>query len=230
MATAFSSEKILDLLRQPRWTGLSKGKVNSMQDRLQRARGERTGDRTRLLQELYNRPTTSGPGVTHLHPEAEARHVRRESSDDLTPAELLWLQRLPLDPAAVTHDDAVQLASMNAGLAASKSPSSKRLVESVWLPVKTLHDQRVADDELASLRQGLAPVPASAHAALTEAIATEHPDWPSGATSSAATELLDKAVARRAADHESAVAKAQATVDRLKQEAIDRAALTRHTA
>jgi len=62
----------------------------------------------------------------------------------LSAADLAWLQRLPSDPVSITFEDARVLAGMSAALPLGSA--DRRLVDSIWLPVKQLHDTAQAAD------------------------------------------------------------------------------------
>lgn len=228
MPTSVPSNVILDLLGKSHWTGMSSGKAKAMRSRLDKARGERVGARRQLLEDLGSR-TDLAPGPQYIHPEKSSSRLRREA-DDLTPSELVWLQRLPIDPTKITHDEAARLAAMYSSLSGMKAESSKQLVASIWLPVKAIHDQLAADDALARAKQPLPATPASAGSALEEALAAEHPDWPDAALGTVASDLITKALTRRDEEYQKRVAAAEATVAQLRTEAAERDVLARRTA
>ncbi len=62
----------------------------------------------------------------------------------LSPSDLAWLTRLPADPASISLEDGQVLA----GMAQALTPGSaeRRLVDSIWLPLKALHDTAQAAD------------------------------------------------------------------------------------
>lgn len=115
------------------------------------------------------------PAQVPEHPELAARRQPREQRD-LDAAELVWLQRLPHDPSAVSFEDAMHLASLATAVKAADSPTSARLIQSVWAPVKALHDERVARAEVERARTAKPHVPATTAQALSDAISAEHPD------------------------------------------------------
>jgi hypothetical protein len=123
------------------------------------------------VRDTPRRTTTAGV----VHPEDEAGRVanRRNKDEDLSPVELAWLQRLPLDPAAITFDDAVQLAALASSVSKMKTPATYRLVESVWRPVKDLHDERLAKAQLEKARAPLPDLPLTTVQAIAASLAAQ---------------------------------------------------------
>jgi hypothetical protein len=113
--------------------------------------------------------------VSHPDDESRRQQYRRDKDEDLSPVELAWLQRLPLDPAAVTFDDAAQLAALANSVSQTKTPASYRLVESVWRPVKQLHDERVAKARVEHAREPLTELPDVTLDAIVDALEEEYP-------------------------------------------------------
>lgn len=222
---ALTSEEILGLVKQTRWGEGPRGRIRA----LLRFKADGLGapERRRFLEEMLTIPVPDRP--TYVHPEHAARpgYRRDGGADDLTPAELLWLQRLPLDPAEVTHDDAARLAALNNSLDASKSPSSKHLVASIWTPVKEIHDARLAQQQLQLLKAGPHPLPESAHGALIEALQQEHQDWPAEGLSGEARRRLTDALDARARAHAGEIAIAQDTIDQVEASRTQRTAVIR---
>lgn len=68
----------------------------------------------------------------------------------LSASDLAWLTRLSSDPAGISLEDGQVLAGMSAALPAGSA--DRRLVDSIWLPVKQLHDtaQAAADNPAAA--------------------------------------------------------------------------------
>jgi hypothetical protein len=224
-----TSKMLLDLLSQSRWTGISTGKAKNQRSRLDRMRDEATLARRALLDELGSRGSDAkDKEPQHVHPEKTSRSIRREA-DDLTPAELVWLQRLPVDPTQITHDEASRLAAMYSSISGMNAESSKQLVASIWLPVKAVHDQLVAADDLKRARQPLPPTPPTAVDAVAEALRYEHPDWHPSALAPTASELISNVLSGREQEHQRRLAAAQAAVERLRDEAADREALTKRS-
>lgn len=77
---------------------------------------------------------------TYQHPGA---NPAPDMPAQLSAADLAWLQRLPTDPAAISYEDARVLA----GMAETLPPGSadKRLLDSIWAPVRQLHDAAQAN-------------------------------------------------------------------------------------
>lgn len=155
------------------------------------------------------------PGAPVQHPEDAAHRSRRERRDEraeLTPVELAWLDRLPRDPAQVRFDDAVQLATLARSISAMHTPTSARLVESIWLPVKAIHDRRVADAKLAQARRPLSALPASTRDAVRAALAVEMPGIADSVLAGQAGEVVRELEDARAAAHADRVRSAEAEV------------------
>ncbi len=138
----------------------------------------------RFLSDLEQVPTVQAD--TYSHPEAAAHTQTTRVGDTLTPADLIWLQRLPADPAKVTHDDAVTLAAMMHRLNAMTNASDSRLIKSIARPVMDYHDQKAAEVAAENVQKPLPTVPQSALAALCEAVRNS------------TTELTDDEVVSRA--------------------------------
>lgn len=222
-----SSTRILDLIADLPRGGLN-GKVRAVARFEGQARW--AGDRTMaagpsakqdaFLREMYDRPEPKT--MTYRHPGIDAMSRPRssgrsgESSAPLTATELAWLQRLSADPAQVSYDDAVALASMakDSGMPAA----DRRLVSAVWLPVAERHDLAAARVALANAEAAVPPpIPHVARAALAESISAETPgltpDEASGRAAAAIQEAETKrhrAAATRVADAEAQLAAAQA--------------------
>ncbi len=77
---------------------------------------------------------------TYQHPGA---NPAPDMPAQLSAADLAWLQRLPTDPAAISYEDARVLAGMVQTLPAGSA--DLRLVSSIWLPVKQVHDTAQAN-------------------------------------------------------------------------------------
>jgi len=230
IATLTGSKMVLDFVRKTRWTRATQGEVEARKRAL-RAVAAYSPRRERFLAECDAVPPSSRG--TYVHPAGTATSVnyRRENGqEELTPAELVWLQRLPLDPQEVTHEDAARLAGMQSTLSPMKAPSSYQLVSSVWQPVKELHDLREAQQNLEVLQPGLPPVPESASSALAEALQEEHPDWPASAVAAHAEELLAEAADVRARDHARDLHRAESAVQQLAAAAADRVVRVKESA
>lgn len=167
--------------------------------------------------------------VVPTHPEAGATRAqyRRDESTELSPIELAWLDRLPRDPAAVTFEDAERLAALSGQISAMRNPQSALLIETVWAPVKALHDNRVAQAKLALAKQPLPRFPEAVYGAMADALESEHPGVPGEALGVMARQAIEEVRERQERDHSVALDRAQRQVDQLAQAQAERAALTR---
>jgi len=121
---------------------------------------------------------------------------------------------VPTDPAQVSYADATQLAGLSTSLAGTQHASDARLVESVYAPVRELHDGNAARVALTAAQRPAPPVPSSALQALTDAIATEVPTLqPAEALSRAGTQLRE-ALDKRNAARDQKVLDARAAIAR----------------
>ncbi|SDS21125.1 hypothetical protein SAMN04488570_1378 [Nocardioides scoriae] len=195
-----NSQQILELAGTSRWTRMTHGKLDALERFASTTRTWETASRRKMLDDLRQVPLAPrSAGYVHPEQTAGVQSYRRESgATELTPAELVWLQRLPLEPERVSHGDAVRLAGMAATIDRQTSPSSHQLVQSVWGPVKELHDHQQAAHELEVLRASPPPkLPASVLDALTEALTEENPDWPLAGAQERALELLGQQINER---------------------------------
>ncbi len=162
---------------------------------------------------------TNGAAPRYDHP--GARPVRREPGP-LTPAELVWIQRLPADPAQVSYEDARVLVGLVASVGKVATPGAdqfegaqpahndpkaagdSRLVESIYAPIRELHDRAVANIRLEVAQQPLPAIPASTTGALAEAYMAEIP----GLRQHEAWARAEEAVADARADREATRQKA----------------------
>jgi len=174
---------------------------------------------------------TREPKKSYPHPERAAR-LAPDTSDrggpdmktGLQPADLIWIQRLPVDPTQVTYADAVQLASLYN--VTKPGTSDRRLVESVWTPVKRVHDRKAAEAELEVARQPLPSVPSSALGALTEAVRAETSELTDDEVVARASQLLRTALDGRTAEREAAIAAVESQIAALRDAQAQREALT----
>lgn len=151
----------------------------------------------------------------------------KQQSYEFTATDLAWLNRLPSDPAAVSYDDAVQLASLAAASSSFADPSGHRLVQSIWKPVKEVHDAKAAASALQQSRQQVHDEPGSAVDALADALAAEEQFGPDEDARSRARRMIDDAFDQledgRLATIEDAKAAAQTAEDaRSKRTSISR--------
>jgi len=102
---------------------------------------------------------------------------------------LAWLQRLPAEPHHIPYEDGRVLAGM--AQATPLGSSDRRLVDSIWNPVKQLHDIGQAKAALANADAAAVPTPPPAtHHVLAAALAREMPMLtPDEVTARARTQL-----------------------------------------
>jgi hypothetical protein len=177
------------------------------------------------VRDAPRRPSTAGV----VHPEDEAGRAgnRRNKDEDLTPVELAWLQRLPLDPAAITFDDAVQLAALAGSVSKMKTPASYRLVESVWRPVKDLHDERLAKAELDRARAPLPDLPHTTLEAIAASLEEKHPGVSQQALMIEARAVVEPFEVTRQRDRLRAIDRAEQKLQALTEERSRRSELSR---
>jgi hypothetical protein len=200
--------EVIELITAPA-NGAGRGKALFLAQREKRVSVRSTPAQRQFIAAVMDRQPQDV--TTYQHPANAARLIR--DGGPLTPAELMWLQRLPTDPAEVSFDDAVTLASIAKSLSPMDDAADLRVLNQVWLPVKEIHDANAARAELANAQRAMA-----------DALAAEHPDYPPNATVALANEALNDAITRRRAQHEAALADARATLDRVAE------AKTRRTA
>jgi len=98
-----------------------------------------TGPRHRL--DRLHGQTSRGNDLMHAHP---GDNPAPGMPAQLSAADLAWLTRLPADPASISLEDGQVLAGMAAALPSGSA--DRRLVDSIWLPLKALHDTALAAD------------------------------------------------------------------------------------
>lgn len=177
------------------------------------------------VRDTPRRPTTAGV----VHPEDEASRVanRRSKDEDLSPVELAWLQRLPLDPTAITFGDAVQLAALAGSISKMKTPASHRLVESVWRPVKELHDERLAKAQLEKVRAPLPDLPRTTVEAVAASLEERHPGVSQQALMIEARAIVEPFDESRQRDRHRAIESAERKLQQLSDERQRRVELAR---
>lgn len=135
--------------------------------------------------------------------------------EPLTASDLMWLDRLPRDPAEVTEDQAKELAQ----LASRVEPRSSdaRLVSSIFEPVRERYQSRTTE-ALVSRQQKLAPPPPPGYGLTLLAEAIARSEAPAGVGEESAMafgrarakEQLDEALARRDAEQGARLASIEA--------------------
>ncbi len=225
-----TSKAIIDHVTQPP-SRFQAGKVAFDQKRLTDRMGNLVApvSHRRFLDEVAAQCADTNPTpASYQHPadDPKARPAGKPS-DGLTPSDLAWINRLPADPAAVPFDDAVALAGLASGLSTFKNPSDVRLVQSVWAPVRELHDANAARVALAAAQTPVPNVPSSALSALTDSIAAEVPNLQPAEAVGRAGNLLREALDKRATVRQQKVDDARAAIARAQEAAAARTATTR---
>lgn len=210
-----TSAQILSAITLPR-RAMAQGKLEWMRreaDHRQRGLIEELADASVHRAQVYANPTTYRPSMEQRRDTRGGRTNR-----ELSPADLLWLQRLPTDPERVTDDDARTLSAMAAEVA---PPGDKRLVKSIFDPVRRLHDRRQAEAELANLRAATPrPVPSAAQSVLADAILSETPGLTTDEAMSRARAAIQTATAEQHDQRDTAIAQAQARIDAVHDETV----------
>lgn len=215
-----TSSRIIGMIKAPA-TGVNAGKARFAVGRHQDvpSHAQFAAD----MADIQRAPAT----VSAMHP-ADAVRGNTGRHKQLEPSDLLWLQRLPQDPAKVPFEDAVTVAGMHEGLARNQpiGSSDRRLIDSVWRPIEAHHDQRAAAAALTNAARPLPSVPASALPALADAIAAEVPSLSDAEVMARAQDALRQALEERSAAHTEEVQKAQQHAADIKAAAAGRTALT----
>ena len=184
-----SSKDVIHLTTTPR-SGLHRGKVEFLKQRLQTPTTSEEAAQKSLLESLLTQPAEGLS--TYAHPGRDAQAVAG-LSPQLTASDLAWLQRLPTEPDQIRYEDARTLAGM--AQATPLGSSDRRLVDSIWAPVKNLHDVAQAKVELANATAAAVPTPPAATTnVLTAALAREMPMLTPDEASARARALLQEAV------------------------------------
>lgn len=192
-----------------------------------------------FLKDLADTPSRD-PKPTVVHPldqarrrgtegragDAGPRHTDTALAEELGPVELMWLQRLPTDPAQVSFEDAVRLARMVDSVR-TNTPSGM-LLRSIWEPVDLLHTERVTKARIANLDP---PVTVSqlAYGALTEATAAGLPELHEDEAGVRARRLGRDFEAEQREQHDRAKTELQADLQRVRDRRAERAQTTSPT-
>jgi hypothetical protein len=225
----FTSKQLLDLLvDQPGSPGF-RGRVEAIKRYALRpathgGRGQSI-NHDRLIADLEAMPPAA-PAEKYLHPADDAKRTSPLLRDaatgagyQLTPADIAWIQRLPADPAQVSYDDAVHLAALANASSRTTDPGGHRLIQSVWAPVKEVHDARAAEVTLRNAQAPRPDLPASARAALADAVAAESPELHPDEAATRASRMLDEALAKRREARDEAVMDARAAIAQAREAA-----------
>jgi hypothetical protein len=215
------SSEITDVISKP-MTGIVRGKVMQMANREQRITSNSTARQRQYLKALLDMPPSNS--ATYNHP-AEGKLPTRPENEPLSPSEISWLQLLPADPTKVTYNDAQTLAAMSQSLPPIKNSADRRLVDSIWLPVKEVHDLKAATTDLANAEHPIPYMP-DPLAAMADAVASENPHLePEEAIARASRAIVD-AKTIRITNRSRAITQAQDKVADLKNLAARRTAVT----
>lgn len=225
-----SSRTILDLVSQNPSHAL-KGKVAYLAGAQRTSMNAFNGpdSHRRLLDDLEAQCEALPPptAATYAHPADDPRARSVKPVNGLTPADLAWINRLPTDPARVPFDDAVSLASLASGVSAFKHPADARLVQSVWAPVREIHDANAARVALDQAQTPVPAVPSSALSALTDAVAAEVPQLDSTEAVARAGAQLRDTLDKRTAARDTKIMDARAAIAQAAEAAARRTAVTR---
>lgn len=195
-----TSQQILAMIKAPS-TGVSAGRAQYAASR--EARDTRGLRSHREFAEAMARLPVPQPVTTVRHPTDALRGQDRRHRE-LTPSDLVWLQRLPQNPADISFADATTLAAMAKGLAQHQpaGSSDRRLIDSIWRPVRKHYDVQVADAAVRNTEQRPPEIPSSALQALVDALRVElPPEFSDAEVVSRASETLSGALEERSVDH-----------------------------
>jgi hypothetical protein len=108
-----------------------------------------------------------------------------------------------------------------------KTPATFRLVESVWRPVKDLHDQRLAKAQLEKARAPLPDLPRSTMQAIAASLAEQHPGVSEDALVVEARAIVEPFEERRQRDRLRSIEKAEKKLLELSEDREHRSELAR---
>lgn len=213
--------ELAELLAGPR-TGGAAGRAQAY------LRFEQLTHRQRQLLKSWPGGETTKPGPSYQHPARAAKSMGPpDTPGRLGGADLVWLQRLPSDPAEVTFADAVTLASL-AGHVETRT-ADRRLLDAVWEPVKLVHDLRQAEADLTAATARVVPradQSADAVNAVADAVLEQTPNLTRGEATGRAAALLSEIAGRLLADRDAAIDAAKERIGRAKAEIAARARVT----
>lgn len=233
-----SARTLIDLTVSPS-TGLNRGKALAVRRSATTGMGGfepwATENVVALLDTLAARPVDV-PAGGYAHPldmstpsgRVLARQRLGQQGGGLSAADVAWIQRLPVEPDEVSFDDAVELAKLAASVD-TDSPD-RRLVDSVWLPVKRVHDRRRAEADLAAAQRPVPALPAEAAPAVTDLIRLEVPALSPLESAQRARDQLEEARQARIADAALAQQAARDELARISSDAADAVSTTRPAA
>lgn len=112
----------------------------------------------------------------------------------LEPGDLVWLQRLPSDPAKISDEDAAYIATL--AREARPGSSDARLLKSILDPIRRHHDKRQAQVELRNHDATKPrPTPRNARAVLAAAVLRETNDLDDDEAHTRARRMIDQVTA-----------------------------------
>jgi len=204
--------ELLEVLTADPSSGLDRGRLKAVQRRCDSVHDSAI---RHLIAELLETPPRQAELAVRV-PWASVAPSYRAEPRELTASDLLWLQRLPGDPEAISDDDLRELAK----LAMDVEPRSAdaRLVDSIFGPAQRIHERRAAEAALEAAKATSGPgpaLPAGAERLLAETIASETPGLTEDEALGRAGATLADAVVRRDAAREKRTAQARAAVDEL---------------
>ena len=199
-----------------------RGEVLFFLEQLARKPNSGTPKTRQLLTALAATPQASRSKVTHPLDHATRAQYRRDNDDDLSPVELMWLQRLSLDPSKVSFPDAARLAALAQSISPMQAPASARLIDSIWGPVKELHDRRVAEAQHADAAEPLTRIPSVAIGAIAELLEQQNEGLDDLAIASKAREVMATVSTQREGQHSKALAAADRDLKELAHRAAQR--------
>lgn len=210
-----TSSDISKLISTPP-SGVTAGSLAFLTQREQNAPDRTTKQLAFLADATALHPRGGGQTTPpYQHPGVRAADPRR-GGGPLSPVEMAWLARLPVDPSQVPFTDAEALSSLVKDVSPIKYPIDAKLVASHWDPVRDVHDENSARRDIANTRAlVLPPVPASALPAAGEAIAAENPALSPSEALHRGSKLVDAAAEQRTATKQDRIDNAQRTLDRL---------------
>ncbi len=174
---------------------------------------------------LVNVQVQAQPDDTYSHPGTGVLPLRQKGP--LTPVEVAWLQRLPMDPAQISYEDAQTLAAMAQSLQGDQANAdSRRLVDSIWRPVKEIHDRNAAEVEVRNANRSTPQLP-DATRALADAVASEQPSLLPHEAHARAADMVKQARSTVQQRQQLRVTEAQQKLDTLNQAAAQRTATVR---
>lgn len=209
------SSDITKLISTPP-SGVTAGSLAFLSQREQNA-PDRTSKQLAFLDDATAlHPRTAGQTTpAYQHPGVRAADPRR-GGGPLSPVEMAWLARLPVDPSQVPFTDAEALSSLVKDVSPITHPIDAKLVASHWDPVRDVHDENSARRDIANtMGQVLPPIPASALPAAGEVVAAENPALSPSEALHRGSQLVDAASRDRQTAQQAKIDSAQRTLNRL---------------